>query len=67
MSSNIVSNVSSNGLAYPSLQHSRAGGVGGQSGLFRSGLIKITVLTTLIGSSTTEQLTLGDRGAAGLG
>jgi len=66
MSSNIVSNVSSNGSAYPSSQHSGADGVLGQSGLFGSGLVEITALTTLIGSSTTEQLTLGDRGAAGL-
>jgi hypothetical protein len=36
------------------------------SNTFGSGLIEITALTALIGSSTAEQLALGNRGAAGL-
>jgi hypothetical protein len=58
---NILTNLSSN-LSTPAglTQNS------GTGGLLSSGLIEITALTTLIGSSTTEQLTLGDRGAGGL-
>ena len=63
---NILSNVSSNVSVDGSTQKSGTGGAGGQSGLLGSGLIEITALTTLIGSSTTEQLTLGERGAGGL-
>jgi hypothetical protein len=44
-----------------------AGSQNASSGsLLGTGLIEITALTTLIGSSTAEQLTLGDRGAVGL-
>ena len=63
---NILSNVSSNLSVNGSTQKSGTGGVGGQSRLLSSGLIEITVLTTLIGSTTTKQLTLGNRGAGGL-
>lgn len=60
--SNIFSNFSSSD---PSSQNSGVGNVGG--GPIGSGLVEVSALTALIGSPTTEQLTLGDRGAAGLG
>jgi len=53
------------GNSSPTPRNTTATGEGQSSDILGNGLVEISALTTLIGSNTVEQLTLGNRGAAG--